>query len=351
MRSARHAARAPGRSPTGHPPDLRDRSRSTGWVLEGGTVLRVRGLHMKYRHREVLRGVDLDLPLRRVVGVVGENGADKSTLLRILTGDLAPDSGLVWQDGRLGHCPQEAELHDAFTVEQHLRFCQVAYGLPSLDRAFELMESLRFTGHRHARLSTLSGGTRQKLNLVLFPMHDPEVLLLDEPYQGFDWETYLRFWELAEDLRDRGCSVLVVSHLAYDASRLDVLHRLADGVLREVDRVIAAHLRVDEGIARTAGDGRSGRSVSHRRVGVVADVGQATTTREHPQQFHGIRPCVEEKPVSPRVSAEVKEAWTWFTPVRRPAGARSDGTGPRTARCHRHRGLGDGGDGYRPART
>ncbi|WP_256862661.1 ATP-binding cassette domain-containing protein [Microbispora sp. GKU 823] len=101
------------------------------------------------------------------------------------------------------------------------------------------MEALRFSGSRGARPATLSGGTRQKLNLVLALMHDPDVLLLDEPYQGFDWETYVRFWDLAEELRARGRSVLVVSHLAYDAARLDTLHRLEGGVLREQERVTA----------------------------------------------------------------------------------------------------------------
>lgn len=150
----------------------------------------------------------------------------KSTLLRILAGDLVADSGAVERAGLLGSCPQDTVLHQAFTVEQHLQFFQSAYGISSLTRAFELLERLNFSDYRHERVEALSGGTRQKLNLVLALMHDPRVLLLDEPYQGFDWETYLRFWDVAADLRDRGCAVLVVSHLAYDASRLDTLYRL-----------------------------------------------------------------------------------------------------------------------------
>jgi ABC-type multidrug transport system ATPase subunit len=208
---------------------------------ESEPVLRIRNVRKGYRRRPVLRGVDLELFAGRVVGIVGENGAGKSTLLRILVGDLDPDGGSVHCRGRIGHCPQETVLHEAFTVEQHLRFFQVAYGLDTLDRAHELMELLRFTDYRQARLQTLSGGTRQKLNLVLALMHDPHVLLLDEPYQGFDWETYLRFWELAGELRERGRCVLVVSHLAYDAARLDALFRLDEGVLREVERAHSGH--------------------------------------------------------------------------------------------------------------
>src|SRR5689334_24324623 len=94
------------------------------------------------------------------------------------------------------------------------------------------MEVLRVTPFTDDRAGVLSGGTRQKLNLTLALMHDPQVLLLDEPYQGFDWDTYQRFWDLAARLRDAGRSVLVVSHLAYDTERLDELWRLDDGMLR-----------------------------------------------------------------------------------------------------------------------
>lgn len=205
-------------------------------MLDGEPVLRIRDVRKSYRHRPVLRGVSLDLHAGQLVGMVGENGAGKSTLLRILAGDLAADSGVVEQTGLLGCCPQETALHQAFTVEQHLQFFQAAYGISSLTRAFELLEQLSFSDYRQQRVETLSGGTRQKLNLTLALMHDPKVLLLDEPYQGFDWETYLRFWNLAAGLRDRGCAVLVVSHLAYDASRLDTLYRLRAGVLRETEQ-------------------------------------------------------------------------------------------------------------------
>uniref|UniRef100_A0AAU2VH86 ABC transporter ATP-binding protein n=1 Tax=Streptomyces sp. NBC_00003 TaxID=2903608 RepID=A0AAU2VH86_9ACTN len=195
-------------------------------------VLCVGDVHKSYGRRPVLCGASLELSAGQVVGIVGENGAGKSTLLRILVGDLKMDSGTVEHEGQLGYCPQKTVLHEAFTVDQHLRYFQVAYGLDRLDRALELLEALNFTEYRHQRVHTLSGGTRQKLNLTLALMHNPRLLLLDEPYQGFDWETYLRFWDLAKSLRESGCSVLVVSHLAYDTDRLDAVYHLAEGTLR-----------------------------------------------------------------------------------------------------------------------
>ncbi|MEU2041921.1 ATP-binding cassette domain-containing protein [Nocardia niwae] len=180
----------------------------------------------------MLRGIDLVLPAGTLVGIVGENGAGKSTLLKVLSGELQPDRGMVRHRGPFGYCPQQVILNDAFTVRQHLNLFAAAYAIQDLRRAEEAMEILRFSEYADERVGTLSGGTRQKLNLTLAVMHDPQVLLLDEPYQGFDWETYLRFWDLVAQFRDTGRSVLVVSHLAHDTDKLDQVWRLRDGVLR-----------------------------------------------------------------------------------------------------------------------
>ncbi|MFI6056446.1 ABC transporter ATP-binding protein [Streptomyces violascens] len=201
--------------------------------------MEVCGVQHAYGRRKVLGGVDLVLPPGTLTGVVGENGAGKTTLLRILCGELRPDSGTLRHHGRLGYCPQQAVLNDAFTVRQHLEFFRTAYGIPNLSRAEELMGVLGLTAYADERTGLLSGGTRQKVNLTLALMHDPQVLLLDEPYQGFDWETYLRFWELVTQLREAGRAVLVVSHLAHDAERLDRLFQLKGGILHERAEITA----------------------------------------------------------------------------------------------------------------
>ncbi|MFV0133103.1 ABC transporter ATP-binding protein [Streptomyces sp. HMX87] len=190
-----------------------------------------------FGRRNVLRGVDLELPAGCLAGVVGENGSGKSTLLRILAGLMTPDRGEVYCAGRVGYCPQEPVVNPSFTVDQHLAFFRAAYGLADLTKAYELVDVLGFSEYRAARIDRLSGGTRQKLNLVLALMHQPPVLLLDEPYQGFDWETYLRFWDLAGRLRTAGCSLLVVSHIAHDMDRFDRLWRMEAGRLVTDDRI------------------------------------------------------------------------------------------------------------------
>lgn len=195
-------------------------------------ALRARGISKRYGRRQILRDVSVSLAAGSLVGIVGENGAGKSTLLRILAGELRPSAGAVSLAGALGYCPQSVILNDSLTVAQHLDYFRAAYGLADLRRANELVERLGYTRYRDTPVRALSGGSKQKLNLTIALMHDPAVLLLDEPYQGFDWETYLRFWELASELRQRGCAVLIISHLVYDRSRFDHLYMLAAGQLQ-----------------------------------------------------------------------------------------------------------------------
>lgn len=200
------------------------------------SLLTANGLAKSYgrlRRRRVLRDVTFSVAPGALVGIVGENGAGKSTLLKILAGALRPDTGSVELDGALGYCPQESVLNDSLTVAQHLDYFAATYRLHDLRRADSLVERLAFQQYREAPVETLSGGTKQKLNLTLALMQDPRVLLLDEPYQGFDWETYLRFWDLAVDLRNRGCAVLIISHLLFDRQRFDAVYQLREGILRQ----------------------------------------------------------------------------------------------------------------------
>lgn len=204
----------------------------TGSATTTHLALAARDISKRYGRRQILRDVSLSLPPGSLAGIVGENGAGKSTLLRILVGELRPGAGSVTLAGALGYCPQAAILNDELTVAQHLDYFRAAYGIPDLRRADDLVERLGFGRYRATAVRALSGGTKQKLNLTVALMHNPSVLLLDEPYQGFDWETYLRFWDLATELRQQGCAVLIISHLVYDRSRFDQLYTLNAGELR-----------------------------------------------------------------------------------------------------------------------
>jgi ABC-type multidrug transport system ATPase subunit len=191
------------------------------------------------RHRrrvEVLRGASLEVRPRELVGLVGENGSGKSTLMQIVVGLLARDGGTLSVTSRLGYCPQQPLLWDKLTVAEHFELFARAYDLDD-DRAGaardRLLDELAFGTYLGYRVEELSGGTRQKLNLALALLHEPELLLLDEPYSGFDWGTYVRFWEMAEARRANGMGILIVSHLLPERDRLTRVYELRDGRCEE----------------------------------------------------------------------------------------------------------------------
>ncbi len=191
-----------------------------------------RGLPPRRRTIEVLKGADLEIRAGELVGLVGENGSGKSTLMQIVVGLLKRDAGEVERPGRLGYCPQIPMLWEKLTVDEHFELFARAYDLAdqeAADAVDGLLGELQFARYRSYRIEELSGGTRQKLNLALSLMHEPQLLLLDEPYAGFDWETYLRFWEMSERRRDAGMGILIVSHLLAERERLDRMYELCEG--------------------------------------------------------------------------------------------------------------------------
>jgi len=213
---------------------------------DGDTVvLRGTGIEKSYDSRlpwgrgvEVLDGVDLEIGASEIVGIVGANGSGKSTLMQVLVGALDADAGSVERSGRVGWCPQESLLYDRLTVAETFDLFGAAYGLS--DEAIEdarerLADRLDFEEFLDYQVRHLSGGNRQKVNLAVALLHDPDVLLLDEPYTGFDWETYLAFWELTEELTERGTAIAIISHFVSERERFDRIYELRDGDLVETD--------------------------------------------------------------------------------------------------------------------
>lgn len=190
-------------------------------------MIRAEGLWYRAGHQAVLAGVSLHVRPGEVVGLVGLNGAGKSTLIRILALLLRPEAGSVRiedrdarEDGadlrrRLGVVLHEPLLYAALTAAENLEFYGRLYGLcraQTLCRAAALLEQVGLRAHAHQPVSRFSHGMRQRLTLARALLHDPPVLLLDEPFTGLDSEGAEMLRGLLREHRDRGGAALVVTH-------------------------------------------------------------------------------------------------------------------------------------------
>ena len=191
-------------------------------------ALVVDGVRRRRGSRTVLDGVSLQVGAGEVAALVGPNGAGKSTLLRICAGLEDVDAGTVELRGSLGYCPQQPDLVELMRPDEYFVLVGTARGLDagrSREAGRDLADALGWSVGREL-VGQLSGGTQQKLNVVLAALGDPDVLLLDEPYQGFDGDSYLDFWERVWHWRDAGTAVVVVTHRAEQLKRVDTVVEL-----------------------------------------------------------------------------------------------------------------------------
>jgi ABC-2 type transport system ATP-binding protein len=199
-------------------------------------VLDAQHVAKAYERHQVLKDVSFRIRPGEMTGITGENGCGKSTLLNVIVGCLRADAGRIVHSGKLGYCPQELLIFESLTVTENLGYFATAYGLHQQGAAWQqaaksLLERFRCSQYLRTPVAQLSGGTKQKLNLILAFLHSPDLLVLDEPFAGFDWETYLQFWEYARELRAAGKSILIVAHLVYDSTQLTSAYKLTGGVL------------------------------------------------------------------------------------------------------------------------
>jgi len=198
-------------------------------------ILEVSNIAKDFGKNKVLKDVTFKMESGSLWGIVGENGSGKSTLLKIIVGEWKANVGNILVNGKLGYCPQKAALFSQLTVEEHFHYFSSAYGIKKKElssRSEELLNHFNFIKYREDKIAKLSGGTQQKLNLSLALLHKPDLLILDEPYNGFDWDTYLRFWDYTNQLQKSGCSILIVTHFLSEKERFDQIYNLEEGYLK-----------------------------------------------------------------------------------------------------------------------
>lgn len=204
---------------------------------------------------------DLTLEIRRgeVLGLLGPNGAGKTTTVNMAIGLLPPDSGTVELDGqgspqqaavrrRIGVAPQEMAIYAELTGEENVRFFGRLQGLTGRElrqRAATALEFVGLTDRRRDQARTYSGGMQRRLNLAVAIVHDPDLLLLDEPTVGVDPQSRNAIFERIAALQERGRTIVYTTHYMEEAQRLcDRMCIIDHGrvlALDMVDALIAAH--------------------------------------------------------------------------------------------------------------
>ena len=208
-------------------------------------VLRLTDVSVRRGRRTVLSGINLTLHRGEVVAVVGANGAGKSTLLQLCAGLLRTSGGSIERTPSFGYAPQLDSLAPLLTVDEHLRLFGAARGIRqgrSVSTGHRLLTRLGWTARGDQTAGTLSGGTQQKLNVALAQLDAPDLLLLDEPYQGLDALAYEDLWALISAWRASGAGILLVTHLLRDVDLVDRVVELpapqenADRTIRRMPR-------------------------------------------------------------------------------------------------------------------
>jgi ABC-2 type transport system ATP-binding protein len=189
--------------------------------LSEPALLEARAIKKRFGKREALRGISLSAGRGEVVGIIGPNGAGKTTLLSIIAGIQQADGGELYRPpGAIGWVPQQAAVYGKLTVAENLRLFARLEKRPDVEDVVARM--LHQTGLEERagdQVATLSGGNRQRVNIAIGLLSEPDVLLLDEPSAALDPRQRERLWEFIGGLAGSGTAVLFSTHNVAEAER------------------------------------------------------------------------------------------------------------------------------------
>ena len=213
-------------------------------MSETGLAIDVRGLNKSFGDKHVVNDVSIQVEAGRICGFLGPNGSGKTTTLRMLCGLLTPDSGegeVLGIDFRkggdeikraTGYMTQKFSLYEDLTIGENLDFIARVYGMDDRRRRVTAaLDELGLTNRRDQLAGSLSGGWKQRLALAACILHEPRLLLLDEPTAGVDPMARRDFWDHIHTLSRRGLTVLVSTHYMDEAERCDEIAYIVYGKL------------------------------------------------------------------------------------------------------------------------
>jgi ABC-2 type transport system ATP-binding protein len=240
----------------------------------------IEGLRKEYNEKVALDSLDLTVPAGQILGLIGPNGAGKTTTIKILVGLSRPTRGTAFISGvncvteskkikkNVGYMPDRFGAYNNMRVLEYLDFFGAAFGIRRRDRILRIEEVMELTGTAYMRdmyVDALSHGMSQRLAIARTLLHDPKVLILDEPANGLDPQARIEMRDLLLNLADAGKTLLVTSHILPELSR--ICHRIAIlthgklracGTVAEISRqvsqrrTIEVHLLNSEDVARTS---------------------------------------------------------------------------------------------------
>lgn len=228
-------------------------------LYRGGTMLAVRELRKSFGTLVAVDGVSLDIGKGEIFGLLGPNGAGKSTTIGMIVGLVTPDSGQIDIGGKgssasaetrrlVGVAPQQLALYEELTARENLEFFGAVYGLAGSvlrTRAESVLGEVGLLERADDRAKTFSGGMKRRLNLAAAILHEPPIVLLDEPTAGVDPQSRNNILELVRSLRQRGTTVIYTTHYMEEAQkicdRVAIIDRGKVLALDTVDGLIRAH--------------------------------------------------------------------------------------------------------------
>ncbi|WP_426983830.1 ATP-binding cassette domain-containing protein [Brevibacillus borstelensis] len=225
-------------------------------------MIKIDKLRKRYGKMEALKGLSLEIDKGTVFGFVGPNGAGKSTSMSILATLLEPTSGKAYVGGYevtshprqvrklIGYMPDFFGVYDNLTAEEYLDFYGANYDIPVQERRQiipQLLELVNLSHKRDAYVDSLSRGMKQRLGLARCLVHNPEVLILDEPASGLDPRARIELREILKELRDMGKTIIISSHILPELAEMcDVIGVIEEGNLIAFGKVEEIYARMQE---------------------------------------------------------------------------------------------------------
>ena len=200
-------------------------------------IISLQSVHKSYGIKQVLNGINLTIQAGQVIGYIGPNGAGKSTTVKILCGLIDDYEGTVEVAGinlrddllavkrKIGYVPELAELYDVLTPREFLTLMSELYELPEVtaqERILKMLQALGLEGQIDQRMDTFSKGMKQKVLIISGILHNPDIIILDEPLSGLDANSVLIIKDLISKLASEGKTIFYCSHM------MDVVEKVSD---------------------------------------------------------------------------------------------------------------------------